>query len=451
MGERGARRGFLGAVGDGIDEQLEGRCGTVARRALPGGHRSQVRAPRCLPATAAQAGSTPKLAGARDGVAKGRQARHRRAPGRDARVPAGNRRSRRSRPKPWPAAGRLVVGIEIAAHPTAAVVDGERPGPAAAASLRARTRVRAATGGAGDGRFIRPGSSIRGPRRRAATPRISSRASGALRPDERAFVALRQLRAAYRGPARGRRGVWVSPARRRLTRGGSAEIARAPARFGSLQRAHGAGGRTGARAAARSVPRSVCSPRFGAHERMRLPQTRPRAGLSPLLALGGVRREGAEGSTRSRRVGRRGSTSSSGRTATTTAGTSSARIDGRVEQDARRPGRSASIFDVGARARRPATMNARNRISAALVTSRPVRPMPRIDRRSSCRRSASYSSRMRGEDEDLVVHREAEQEREHHQRDPRRRSSRSPRCPRSPPSRGRSARRAPARPTRPPR
>ena len=39
-------------------------------------------------------------------------------------------------------------------------------------------------------------------------------------------------------------------------------------------------------------------------------------------------------------------------------------------------------------------MNARNRISAALVTSRPVRPIPRTTA-SSVEPVASYSSRMR--------------------------------------------------------
>ena len=60
---------------------------------------------------------------------------------------------------------------------------------------------------------------------------------------------------------------------------------------------------------------------------------------------------------------------------------------------------------------------ARNRISAALVTRRPVRPIPRT--------TAVRVTPVRvvllahpGEDEHLVVHREPEQEREHHQRDP---------------------------------
>ncbi len=130
----------------------------------------------------------------------------------------------------------------------------------------------------------------------------------------------------------------------------------------------------------------------------------------------GRQRGAGEGATRSSRAGIVGIHQFQRPNSDTTAGTSSARITvASSRMPAARPVASTLISVSGPDA---SDTNARNRISAALVTRRPVRPMPRITA-VSVEPVASYSSRMRDEDEHLVVHRQAEQEREHHQRDPR--------------------------------
>ena len=59
----------------------------------------------------------------------------------------------------------------------------------------------------------------------------------------------------------------------------------------------------------------------------------------------------------------------------------------------------------------------KNRIRAAEVTSRPVRPIP-VMTAMPVSPVRSYSSRIRDEDEDLVVHGQPEQEREDHDGQP---------------------------------
>ena len=136
---------------------------------------------------------------------------------------------------------------------------------------------------------------------------------------------------------------------------------------------------------------------------------RPRSAGRPGAAMG-------EGSTRSSRAGICGSHQFQRPNSDTTAGTSSARI---TVASSRMPAASPVASTLTSVSGPEASeTNARNRISAALVTSRPVRPMPRTTA-VSVEPVASYSSRMRDEDEHLVVHRQPEQEREHHQRDPR--------------------------------
>src|SRR5262249_43508902 len=99
-----------------------------------------------------------------------------------------------------------------------------------------------------------------------------------------------------------------------------------------------------------------------------------------------------EGSTRSSFAGVGGSHQFQRPNRDTTAGTSSARMtvaSSRIPA-ARPVARTlTSVFGPD-----PSETNARNRIRAALVTSRPVRPMPRITDRSVSP-VASYSSRMR--------------------------------------------------------
>ena len=97
------------------------------------------------------------------------------------------------------------------------------------------------------------------------------------------------------------------------------------------------------------------------------------------------------------------------------AGTSSARITVASKMiPAARPIANSLISKPGLEER---TRNANMRISAALVTSFPVRARPSSIARSVEPRLVVCLAHAR-EHEDLVVHREAEQEREDHQRDP---------------------------------
>ena len=145
----------------------------------------------------------------------------------------------------------------------------------------------------------------------------------------------------------------------------------------------------------------------------------PRAGASrqyspPLRRRPRPPRRARAPRTRSRRAAPGGSHQFQLPNSETTAGTSSARM---TVASIRIPAASpvARIFTTvsGPEA---IDANAKNRISAALVTSRPVRARPKTTA-SSVSRVWSYSSRMR-EDEHLVVHREPVEEREHHQRNP---------------------------------
>ena len=91
--------------------------------------------------------------------------------------------------------------------------------------------------------------------------------------------------------------------------------------------------------------------------------------------------------------------------------------------------------------------NARPRISAALVTSRPG-AADALDDRGLGRAGAVVGLAHAADDEHLVVHRDAEQEGEDDDRHLDVDRLRSPRCPRSPPSRSRAGRRARSAPTR---
>ena len=90
--------------------------------------------------------------------------------------------------------------------------------------------------------------------------------------------------------------------------------------------------------------------------------------------------------------------------------------------------------------------NARNKISAALVTSRPVRPTPSMTAASVELARVVLLPDAR-QDEHLVVHRQPEQEREDHQRDPERHRAGRGDAEDRVRSRGRPARTAPSTPS----
>ena len=118
------------------------------------------------------------------------------------------------------------------------------------------------------------------------------------------------------------------------------------------------------------------------------PACRPLAALRLALATRG----GIDGFTRSQRAGRSGSHQFQRPNSDTAAGTSRA-LSTIASNRIPAANPVASIF-TSVPGLDASDMNARNRISAALVTSRPVRPMPRMTA-CSVEPVASYSSRMR--------------------------------------------------------
>ena len=166
---------------------------------------------------------------------------------------------------------------------------------------------------------------------------------------------------------------------------------------------------------------------------------------APASAFPGPRGVAARARRAARARATPAATSSSGQQRTT-AGTISARIT--VASSRMPAARPVAIILRSVSGPEAIDVNARNRISAALVTSRPGPADPLHDGDVGRARAVVLLAHP-GQDEHLVVHRQPEQEGEDHQRASRTGSSRSPGCPRSAPSRSPAATRAPARPRRP--